>query len=114
MTAEQLKAYKAEEIVPDPLTGKAKKYERGSFLYRLAGRNRQKSASYYTPEVLTNCQIKYTLKEALVGRSAAEILELKLLKMAQYTSNTCSNHCSGSAAYCRSPRWRISSTHRHN
>ncbi len=28
VTAEQLKAYKAEEIVPDPLTGKAKKYER--------------------------------------------------------------------------------------
>ena len=52
VTFEQLKAYKAEEIVPDPLTGKAKKYERGSFLYRLAGRNRQKSASYYTPEVL--------------------------------------------------------------
>jgi hypothetical protein len=88
VTAEQLKAYKAEEIVPNPLTGKAKKYERGSFLYRLAGRNRQKSASYYTPEVLTSCQIKYTLKEALVGRSAAEILELKLLEMAM-----------GSAAY---------------
>ena len=88
VTVEQLKAYKAEEIVPDPLTGKAKKYERGSFLYRLAGRNRQKSASYYTPEVLTSCQIKYTLKEALVGRSAAEILELKLLEMAM-----------GSAAY---------------
>jgi hypothetical protein len=88
VTAEQLKAYKAEEIVPDPLTGKAKKYERGSFLYRLAGRNRQKSASYYTPEVLTSCQIKYTLKEALVGRSAAEILQLKLLEMAM-----------GSAAY---------------
>jgi hypothetical protein len=88
VTAEQLKAYKAEEIVPDPLTGKAKKYEKGSFLYRLAGRNRQKSASYYTPEVLTSCQIKYTLKEALVGRSAAEILELKLLEMAM-----------GSAAY---------------
>jgi len=88
VTFEQLKAYKAEEIVPDPLTGKAKQYERGSFLYRLAGRNRQKSASYYTPEVLTSCQIKYTLKEALVGRSAAEILELKLLEMAM-----------GSAAY---------------
>jgi hypothetical protein len=88
VTAEQLKVYKAEEIVPDPLTGKAKKNQRGSFLYRLAGRNRQKSASYYTPEVLTSCQIKYTLKEALVGRSAAEILELKLLEMAM-----------GSAAY---------------
>jgi hypothetical protein len=88
VTAEQLKAYKAEEIVPDPATGKPKHYERGSFLYRLAGRNRQKSASYYTPEVLTRCQIKYTLKEALVGKSAAEILQLKLLEMAM-----------GSAAY---------------
>ena len=88
VTAEQLKAYKAEEIVPDLLTGKAKKYEKGSFLYRLAGRNRQKSASYYTPEVLTSCQIKYTLKEALVGKSAAETLQLKLLEMAM-----------GSAAY---------------
>jgi hypothetical protein len=57
----------------------ALKYERGSFLYRLAGRNRQKRASYYTPQVLTSCQIKYTLKEALVGRSAAEKLELNEL-----------------------------------
>jgi hypothetical protein len=88
VSAEQLKAYKAEEIVPDPATGKPKHYERGSFLYRLAGRNRQKSASYYTPEVLTSCQIKYTLKEALVGKSAADILQLKLLEMAM-----------GSAAY---------------
>jgi len=88
VNSEQLKAYKAEEIVPDPATGKPKHYERGSFIYRLAGRNRQKSASYYTPEVLTNCQIKYTLKEALVGKSAADILQLKLLEMAM-----------GSAAY---------------
>jgi hypothetical protein len=88
VTAEQLKAYKADEIVPDPATGKPKHYERGSFIYRLAGRNRQKSASYYTPEVLTSCQIKYTLKEALVGKSAADILQLKLLEMAM-----------GSAAY---------------
>lgn len=88
VTAEQLKAYKAEEIVPDPATGKPKCYPRGSYIYRLAGRNRQKSASYYTPEVLTSCQIKYTLKEALVGKSAADILQLKLLEMAM-----------GSAAY---------------
>jgi hypothetical protein len=101
VTAEQLKAYKAEEIVPDPLTGKAKKYERGSFLYRLAGRNRQKSASYYTPEVLTSCQIKYTLKEALVGRSAAEILKLKLLEMAM-----------GSAAYLNGTHSGVGTTPR--
>lgn len=40
-------------------------HPRGTFLFRLAGRNREKSASYYTPEVLTRCLAKYTLKERL-------------------------------------------------
>jgi len=40
-----------------------KKHPRGRFIYRLAGRDRQKSASYYTPEVLTRCLVKYSLKE---------------------------------------------------
>ncbi|WP_447895517.1 hypothetical protein [Vreelandella sp. GE22] len=40
-----------------------KRHERGSFLYRLAGRDREKSASYYTPEVLTRSLVKYALKE---------------------------------------------------
>ena len=34
----------------------------GTFIYRLAGREREKSASYYTPEVLTKCLVKYVLK----------------------------------------------------
>ncbi|MGH8145562.1 MAG: Eco57I restriction-modification methylase domain-containing protein [Rhodanobacteraceae bacterium] len=38
-------------------------HARGSFIYRLAGRDRQKSASYYTPEVLTHSLVKYALKE---------------------------------------------------
>lgn len=38
-------------------------HAKGSFVYRLAGRDRQKSASYYTPEVLTRSLVKYTLKE---------------------------------------------------
>lgn len=58
VTAEQLKAYKAEEIVPDPGTGRPKCYPRGSFIYRLAGRDREKSASYYTPESLTQCLVQ--------------------------------------------------------
>jgi len=40
-------------------------YPKGSFIYRLAGRDRQKSASYYTPQVLTQCLVKYALKELL-------------------------------------------------
>lgn len=40
-----------------------KRYARGTFIYRMAGRDRQQSASYYTPEVLTKCLVKYALKE---------------------------------------------------
>lgn len=82
VTAEQLKAYKAEEIVPDPGTGKPKCYPKGSFIYRLAGRDREKSASYYTPESLTQCLVKYALKELLPGKSAADILQLKVCEPA--------------------------------
>ena len=39
--------------------------KRGEFIFRLAGREREKSASYYTPEVLTQCLVKYALKELL-------------------------------------------------
>jgi methylase of polypeptide subunit release factors len=82
VTAEQLKAYKADEIVPDPGTGKPKCHPKGSFIYRLAGRDREKSASYYTPESLTQCLVKYALKELLPGKSAADILQLKVCEPA--------------------------------
>jgi hypothetical protein len=60
---------------------------RGQFVYRLSGRDRQKSASYYTPEVLTQCTVKYTLKSILEKvekgeMKALELLELKLLEPA--------------------------------
>src|SRR5690606_3656177 len=56
--------YKKAERVFDE-DGKVKAYPPGSFIYRMAGRDRQKSASYYTPEVLTKCLVKYALKELL-------------------------------------------------
>jgi len=60
---------------------------KGTFVYRLSGRDRQKSASYYTPEVLTRCTVKYTLKPILEKldqgeMKATELLELKLLEPA--------------------------------
>lgn len=60
---------------------------KGAFVYRLSGRDRQKSASYYTPEVLTRCTVKYTLKPILEKlekgeMKATELLELKLLEPA--------------------------------
>jgi hypothetical protein len=82
VTAEQRKAYKPEEIVEDKDTRKPKCYPKGSFIYRLAGRDREKSASYYTPESLTQCLVKYALKELLPGKSAADILQLKVCEPA--------------------------------
>lgn len=82
VTFEQLKAYKEDEIVPDPSSGKPKCYPKGSFIYRLAGRDREKSASYYTPESLTQCLVKYALKELLPGKTAADILQLKVCEPA--------------------------------
>jgi len=51
----------------DPVTGAEERvlHEKGSFVYRLSGRDRQRSASYYTPEVLTRCVVKHALAELL-------------------------------------------------
>lgn len=62
--------------------GQLRKYEKGTFIYRLAGRERKKSASYYTPEVLTKCLVKYALKELLEGKTADEILHLTICEPA--------------------------------
>ena len=62
--------------------GQLRKYEKGTFIYRLAGREREKSASYYTPEVLTKCLVKYALKELLEGKTADEILHLTICEPA--------------------------------
>jgi len=64
------------------------KHPRGKFIYRLAGRDREKSASYYTPESLTQCLVKYALKELLEDEdgnskmSAHDILDLKICEPA--------------------------------
>ncbi len=81
----ELQNYTEEERVyytEGPNAGKLRVYEKGTFIYRLAGREREKSASYYTPEVLTRCLVKYALKELLEGKTADEILELKICEPA--------------------------------
>ncbi len=62
--------------------GDLRMYRKGTFIYRLAGREREKSASYYTPEVLTKCLVKYALKELLKDKSADEILGLTVCEPA--------------------------------
>jgi hypothetical protein len=51
----------------DPITGRRERvqHKRGMFVFRLAGRDRQRSASYYTPEVLTSCVVRHALAELL-------------------------------------------------
>ena len=66
VTAEALEDYSEQErvfIKDDAGRQQLLRHPKGSFIYRLAGRDRQKSASYYTPEVLTRSLVKYTLKE---------------------------------------------------
>lgn len=62
--------------------GNTKVHSKGSFIYRLAGRAREKSASYYTPEVLTKCLVEHALKEILPGKTADEILKLTVCEPA--------------------------------
>lgn len=64
-------------------SGEPRKYAKGTFIYRLAGREREKSASYYTPEVLTQCLVKYALKELLKDvKQADDILKLAVCEPA--------------------------------
>lgn len=53
--------------VVDEATGEEKPvlHEKGTFVFRLAGRERQQSASYYTPEVLTKFVVSQALEELL-------------------------------------------------
>lgn len=85
VTEDRLSDYEDEERVryeSGERRGQLRRYEKGDFIYRLAGREREKSASYYTPEMLTKCLVKYALKELLEGRSADEILDLKICEPA--------------------------------
>ncbi|ROT32522.1 class I SAM-dependent DNA methyltransferase [Micromonospora sp. HM5-17] len=64
-----------------PVTGHRSRvpYEPGQFVYRLAGRDRQTSASYYTPQSLTEVTVqlalKYRIEEAGAGLRARDLLD---------------------------------------
>lgn len=62
--------------------GEPRLYRKGTFIYRLAGRAREKSASYYTPEILTRCLVEHALREILPGKSADDILRLTVCEPA--------------------------------
>src|SRR5207245_5504024 len=84
---ENLGQYDERHVVhrEDPVTG-AKSYvvhQKGTFVYRLSGRDRQRSASYYTPEVLTRCVVRHSLAELITDDTLAEeILEYRICEPA--------------------------------
>lgn len=85
VTAEELDQYTEDERVRYESGDKKDQlrvHPKGEFIYRLAGREREKSASYYTPESLTQCLVKYTLKELLKDKTADEILSLTVCEPA--------------------------------
>jgi hypothetical protein len=86
--ASRLKEYKEDERVYDINEADhrmLREHTRGSFIYRLAGRDRQKSASYYTPQVLTQCLVQFAPKELLDSdrvKKADDILTLTVCEPA--------------------------------
>ncbi|MCI1896821.1 MAG: class I SAM-dependent DNA methyltransferase [Enterobacter sp.] len=62
VSADEITKYHDDEKVFEK-DGSLRIHRRGSYIYRMAGRDREKSASYYTPEVLTRSLVKYALKE---------------------------------------------------
>ncbi|MDR2353100.1 MAG: N-6 DNA methylase, partial [Deltaproteobacteria bacterium] len=85
VTTKDLNEYSESErvYVTDKTNGKQlKKYEKGQFIFRIAGREKENSASYYTPESLTKCLVKYALKELLDDKTAEDILKIKVIEPA--------------------------------
>ncbi|MEW2275392.1 class I SAM-dependent DNA methyltransferase [Streptomyces griseofuscus] len=59
------------------------RYAPGSFVYRLSGRDRQTSASYYTPESLTRVTVQLALQQLLTDTTEAkDLLEWRICEPA--------------------------------
>ena len=76
----RIEEFDAEDIVFKG--AEARIYPKGTFIYRLAGRDREKSASFYTPEPLARLLVKHALMERCQGLTADQLLELKILEPA--------------------------------
>jgi hypothetical protein len=76
---------RVNEFAPEEIVFKGSEaliYPKGTFIYRLAGRDREKSASYYTPEPLARLLVKHALMERCRDLTADQLLELKILEPA--------------------------------
>jgi len=84
--AEELERYDEKERVYDTDENgrkRLRKHAKGSFVYRLRGRDRERSASYYTPESLTKCLVRHSLRELIShSTSADEVLDMTVCEPA--------------------------------
>ncbi|MBB6419259.1 DNA methyltransferase [Streptomyces sp. AK010] len=88
--ASRVQHYKDDVFVQrtNPETGRRERvvHPEGAFVYRLAGRDRQTSASYYTPKSLTEVTVELALKHRLdqdgTTTPARELLEWKICEPA--------------------------------
>ena len=100
--ASKIEAYKKGELVKDE-HGRPRKHPKGTFLFRLSGRDRERSASYYTPEVLTRCLTKYALKvrlgEPLLPEDDTPELRAKRLSADEILKLTLCEPAMGSGAF---------------
>lgn len=81
---ERLEEFKKDEVVRLE-DGKPRIYPKGSFYLHLSGLDREQSASYYTPEVLTKCLVEETLRPLLqdyTAQDADRILQLTVCEPA--------------------------------
>lgn len=83
---ERLDKFKKDEVerLADG-SGKERIYPMGSFILHLSGIDREQSASYYTPEVLTKCLVEEALRELLKDYTpddADRILQLTICEPA--------------------------------
>lgn len=81
---ERLEEFKKDEV--ERLNdGKPRIYTKSSFILHLSGLDREQSASYYTPEVLTKCLVEETLRPLLqdyTPEDADKILQLTVCEPA--------------------------------
>jgi methylase of polypeptide subunit release factors len=111
VSEERLGDYHQEEIVRELDAAGNRvpvQHPQGSFLFRLAGRDRQLSASFYTPEILTRCVVQHALAELLEASSAKELLDLKVCEPAMGSGArraTYTRHQIVSKGSKRAPNW---------
>ena len=84
VSKERLEEFQTDEV--ERLEGgKPRVYRKGEFILHLNGIDREQSASYYTPEVLTRCLVEEALRELLkdfTPDDADRILALKICESA--------------------------------